>query len=448
MAVESVSGTEPDSTLFGYQFGFPTLEGLAPMRVPTGPGKIDDKSPPPSGPVGGKFGLLYNFDIDDATVKPEHQTWLRWNAARLLKASPRVEVLLKGTTSRSGSMAYNEALSQRRTEAVQKCLVADGVPADRIHLKWVGELEAKLAGEADGTENEKGRAVAVLVRRIPTLAAQFVRMEPRDDEDGFEPIRSIPWLMLPAMGGERVLRFRRGGGMVLRSTADHVAALVDPVTNRTTEELVVPDDSEPIRFRGGMPGNAKIIAIDVDGIARPLLEIDTLPKRTATVGFYYVRDKKNKTDRKIGEEKALIAVANRVFNRQANVFFEQKKAESLFVNEDWGDPVGYDALGGVNLTKLRKLGDTTLRIRVFFLWNYNPGTDDTDAEVDDFGGVVVAFEDDAGKDQGLSMAHEFGHNLGLRHRKTSKRLVMWPFTDQRAGRLERDQILSVNENLK
>lgn len=419
------------------------------MRVPTGPGKIDEKPNLPGAAVRGKFGLLYNFDIDDATVKPEHQDWLRQNAARLLKASPLVEVLLKGTTSRSGSMAYNEALSQRRTEAVKKCLVAEGVPADRIHLKWVGELEAKLAGEADGTENERDRAVGVLVRRLPNLAAQFTRMDSRDDEDGFEPVRAIPWLMLPAMGGgERVLRLQRGGGMILRSTASHVAALVDPVTNRTTDELVVPDDSEPIRFRGGVPGNARIIAIDVDGTARPLLEIDTLPKRTATVGFYYVRDLKNKTERKVGEEADLLAVANRVFNRQSNVFFVQKRAEPLVVKEDWGDPVGYDALGGENLTKLRKLGDTSLRIRVFFLWNYNPGTGDTDAEVDDFGGVVVAFEDDAGKDQGLSLAHEFGHNLGLEHRKTSKRLAMWPFTDQRAGRLERDQILVVNDNLK
>jgi hypothetical protein len=179
--------------------------------------------------------------------------------------------------------------------------------------------------------------------------------------------------------------------------------------------------------------------------------VDVLPKRTATVGFYYMTDKaKHHTTRTVGEEKKLLETANRVFNRQANVFFDQKEARPLTVNEDWGESVGYDDLGGSNLPKLRTLGNTKLRVRVFFLWEYETDEDentDADAEVDDFGGVVVAFEDDAGKGQGLSMAHEFGHNLGLEHRKTSKRLVMWPFTGQRAGRLERDQILIVNKNL-
>ncbi len=67
--------------------------------------------------------------------------------------------------------------------------------------------------------------------------------------------------------------------------------------------------------------------------------------------------------------------------------------------------------------------------------------------MDDIGSVLVVFEDDAGTDAGLSMAHEFGHNLGLEHRETSKRLLLWPVTDERAGRLERDQILVVNKNL-
>ena len=69
------------------------------------------------------------------------------------------------------------------------------------------------------------------------------------------------------------------------------------------------------------------------------------------------------------------------------------------------------------------------------------------SEVDDIAGRSVVFEDDPGKNPGLSLSHEFGHNLGLEHREKSKRLVMWPFTGQHAGRLERDQILIVNTNL-
>jgi hypothetical protein len=417
------------------------------MRVATGPGKIDDKPTP--GPW--RFGLLYNFDIDDATVKPEHRAWLTQAVVPVAKASPRVEVLLKGSASRSGAKAYNEALSQRRVESVRSCLVAQGVAADRIKLTWVGELEAELAGKADGTESDRDRAVGVLVRRKVPSAPRFERFIPTDDEDGFEPLGAVPWLMVPAAHGERTLRLKNAGGLTLRSSDPAVLRVLDRATKFAADRIVVPDDNEPITLRGLLPGTAAVIGRDLDGKELPLLTVDVLPKRTASVGFYYMTDKaKHQTKRKVGDEKALLAEANRVFNRQANVFFEQKDARKLDVNEDWGDPVGYDVLGGEKLTKLRTLGNTALRIRVFFLWNYNPGPEkdgDTDAEVDDFGGVVVAFEDDAGQDQGLSLAHEFGHNLGLRHRNTSKRLVMWPFTGQRAGRLERDQILVVNKNL-
>lgn len=417
------------------------------MRVPTGPGKIDDKPTP--GPW--RFGLMYNFDIDDATVKVEHQQWLNKVVVPLAKASKRVEVLLKGTASRSGSKQYNEALSQRRVEAVQKYLVGQGVPADHIKLTWVGELEAELAGQKDNTESDRDRAVGVLVKRKSPSAPRFERVVLSDDEDGFEPLGPTPWLMVPAVGGERTLRLRNAGGITLRSSDPAVLRIIDPATTFAAAEVVAPDDNEQITFRGGLPGTVTVFGRELDGKETPLLTVDVLPKRTATVGFYYVTDKADHhTTRAVGGEKKLLEAVNRVFNRQANVFFTQQEARPLKVDEDWGDSVGYDDLGGSNLPKLRTLGNTTLRVRVFFVWDYETDEDpdsDTNAEVDDFGGVVVAFEDDAGKNQGVTLAHEFGHNLGLRHRKTSKRLVMWPFTDQHAGRLERDQILIVNKNL-
>ncbi len=415
------------------------------MRVATGPGKIDEKPAP--GPW--RFGLLFNFDIDDATVKPEHQLWLQKVVVPVAKASGRVEVLLKGSTSRSGSKQYNEALSQRRVEAVRTYLVGQGVGGDRIKLTWVGELEAELAGQKDGSESDRDRAVGVLVRRKTPSAPRFERFHLADDEDGFEPLGAVPWLMVPAVGGERMLRLRNAGGLTLRSSNPAVLRIIDPATTFPATEVVSPDDNERITFRGGLPGTATVFARDLDGKEVPLLAVDVLPKRTATVGFYYMTDKaKHHTTRKVGGEKKLMEVANRVFNRQANVFFEQKEAIPLNVNEDWGDPVSPATLGGSDLPKLRLLGDTSARVRVFFVWEYQSApTRDTDARVDDIGSVVVVFEDDAGTDAGLSMAHEFGHNLGLEHRETSKRLLLWPVTDERAGRLERDQILVVNKNL-
>ncbi len=334
------------------------------MRVATGPGKIDDKPTP--GPW--RFGLLFNFDIDDATVKVEHQAWLQKVVVPVAKASGRVEVLLKGTASRSGSKQYNEALSQRRVEAVRQFLVGQGVAGDRIKLTWVGELEAELAGQKDGTESDRDRAVGVLVRRKVATAPRVERVIPTDDEDGFEPLGAVPWLMVPATDGERTLRARNAGGLMLRSSDPSVLRVIDPATRFAATTMVVPDDNERITFRGGLPGTATVFGRDVDGTETPLLTVDVLPRRNATVGFYYVNDSaKHKTTRKVGDEKKLMGVANRVFNRQANVFFEQKEAIPLNVNEDWGDPVSPAALGGSRLPNLRLLGDTSARVRVFFV---------------------------------------------------------------------------------
>ena len=50
-------------------------------------------------------------------------------------------------------------------------------------------------------------------------------------------------------------------------------------------------------------------------------------------------------------------------------------------------------------------------------------------------------------DVALSFAHEIGHCVGLFHRDTSRQLLMWPTTDERGGRLERDEILVAQENV-
>lgn len=413
------------------------------MRVPTGPGKIEDK--PALGSA--RFGLLYNFDIDDASVKCEHQAWLKTVVVPVAEASGQVEVYLKGTASRSGSKGYNDALSQRRVDAVKQTLVGCGVPCDRIKLTWVGELEAELAGRKDGSENERDRAVGVVVKRKAKAAARFERLIATDDEDGFEPTGAVPWLMVPAVDGERTLRLRNGGGLTLRSSDPAVLRVLDPDTRFPAATVVVADD-EKVTFRGGLPGTATVFGREVDGKETPLLSVDVLPKRTATIGFYFVQDKKKrKTKRKPGDEQAMLATCNRLFNRQANVFFDCKEAKELPVDEDWGNPVTYKELGGVDLPVLRTHGNKSLRLRVFYVWNYNPGVNDTDAEVDAIPGQVVVYEDNVGMDEGLCLAHEIGHTLGLEHRDTSKRLNMWPDEKQEAGRLERDEILTVNKNL-
>src|SRR5262249_50958885 len=56
----------------GEPLTFPT-RGVRPMRRPTGPGKVKDNLNLPPARRQGVTGLLYNFDIDDASLKKEHQ---------------------------------------------------------------------------------------------------------------------------------------------------------------------------------------------------------------------------------------------------------------------------------------------------------------------------------------------------------------------------------------
>ena len=107
------------------------------MRKPTGPGKIDE-SGPPSLTLRDRFGLLYNFDIDDSSLKKEHRDWLEQVAAPIASCQA-AEVFLKGSASRSGGNEYNLQLSNRRAASVRKYLVDLGVAPAKLDTVGYGE---------------------------------------------------------------------------------------------------------------------------------------------------------------------------------------------------------------------------------------------------------------------------------------------------------------------
>src|SRR5262245_17215452 len=97
------------------------------VRQFTGRGEVnDDLLLPPDQRIG-ISGLLFNFDIDDATLKVEHMAWLEVNAVRFLLASRNTRVNLKGLASRSGRRDRNQQLSENRVGAVRDFLIRRGV---------------------------------------------------------------------------------------------------------------------------------------------------------------------------------------------------------------------------------------------------------------------------------------------------------------------------------
>src|SRR5262249_57954358 len=169
------------------------------MRKPTGPGKVDDDAVPSGLSMKDRFGLLFNFDIDDDRGKLEHKFWLEENVVPVAAGSAFAQVFLKGSASRSGAAWYNDKLSQRRVDAVRRYLEGQGVSPGRIALNWVGEAEAAGRGVKDGSEDERDRAVSVLLKLLGVGEPRLERINPLDRLDRLHPHPLPPLLVVPPL---------------------------------------------------------------------------------------------------------------------------------------------------------------------------------------------------------------------------------------------------------
>lgn len=78
------------------------------------------------------------FDVDSATLTGSLQNDLRTLAASLNRY-PNSTVNVIGHTDSDGEAAYNQALSQRRAQAVSSVLINSGVAANRLNSVGRGE---------------------------------------------------------------------------------------------------------------------------------------------------------------------------------------------------------------------------------------------------------------------------------------------------------------------
>lgn len=102
--------------------------------------------------------LLYNFNVDDDTVKPEHTTFLKTTVVPLLEGGSG-HIWMQGSASRSGTDQYNMELSRRRVKNVAIVLKSFGIGDGQMQLNAVGEEFAK----GHILEDEADRAVALVV---------------------------------------------------------------------------------------------------------------------------------------------------------------------------------------------------------------------------------------------------------------------------------------------
>jgi len=105
-----------------------------------------------------------NFDNNKSNIKPQYQGLLDENVA-VLKKNPSVKVQIQGHTDSKGSEAYNQALSERRAEAVKNYIAAAGIGASRISSRGYGEKNPIATNEtAEGRAKNRRIEVKIIKR--------------------------------------------------------------------------------------------------------------------------------------------------------------------------------------------------------------------------------------------------------------------------------------------
>lgn len=100
------------------------------------------------------------FDTGSATLKPGADEALN-RVAQFLQAQPNVKLRIEGHTDSRGSDSYNEALSQRRADAVAQALVSRGI--DSARLQSVGRgMELPIATNDTPAGRQQNRRVELI----------------------------------------------------------------------------------------------------------------------------------------------------------------------------------------------------------------------------------------------------------------------------------------------
>lgn len=104
------------------------------------------------------------FDFDQATLRDDARATLNRHA-EILKANPKVNVLIEGHCDERGTEDYNLALGERRAERVRSYLQSLGIGSERMRTISYGESQPKAMGSDESAWSQNRRAHFVLSLR-------------------------------------------------------------------------------------------------------------------------------------------------------------------------------------------------------------------------------------------------------------------------------------------
>lgn len=116
------------------------------------------------------------FDTGQAVLKPGADLTID-RLATFMKENPQSRVIIEGHTDSVGSDEYNDALSERRADAVASALLRRGVPADSVRA--IGRGKAfPVASNATPAGRQQNRRVEIVFSDASGRFAQSESGEP------------------------------------------------------------------------------------------------------------------------------------------------------------------------------------------------------------------------------------------------------------------------------
>ncbi|WP_091535629.1 peptidoglycan-associated lipoprotein Pal [Fontimonas thermophila] len=98
--------------------------------------------------------VYFAFDSDEISADAQ-QTIEAW--ARYLSANSAVHVRLEGHADERGTTEYNQALGERRANAVRRALINLGVPAGQLSVVSYGETRPAVQGHDESAWSKNRR---------------------------------------------------------------------------------------------------------------------------------------------------------------------------------------------------------------------------------------------------------------------------------------------------
>lgn len=83
---------------------------------------------------------VINFELDEAVIPDVNKAFLD-RAAKIMAEVPDMNLMIIGHTDMQGTSEYNMALSRERAESVREYLVSQGIDANKLSTRGMGETE-------------------------------------------------------------------------------------------------------------------------------------------------------------------------------------------------------------------------------------------------------------------------------------------------------------------